>query len=162
MLLTGTLVVSGGAGNMSMSLGDASMQSSETSRYLFINKAGEIVVNAIGYESVGNFSEGLAAVFDPGKGWGFIDKTGALVIKPRFGSALNFREGLAPVLLAGKWGFINKTGDLVIENPKGLDRMWPNHLCPKQLLRALRFQPTANHQQPMVSFWLLTRAVKLS
>lgn len=116
MLLTGTLVVSGGAGNMSMSLGDASMQSSETSRYLFINKAGEIVVNAIGYESVGNFSEGLAAVFDPGKGWGFIDKTGALVIKPRFGSALNFREGLAPVLLAGKWGFINKTGDLVIDN----------------------------------------------
>jgi hypothetical protein len=117
MLLAGIRMVSGGRlDNMSMSLGDANVQSSETARYLFINKAGEIVVNASGYESVGNFSEGLAAVFDPHKGWGFIDKTGAVVIQPRFESALDFRDGLAPVVLAGKWGFINTTGDLVIDN----------------------------------------------
>ena len=110
------MVLGGRLDNMSMSLGDANVQSSETARYLFINKAGEIVVNASGYESVGSFSEGLAAVFDPHKGWGFIDKTGAVVIQPRFESALNFRDGLAPVVLAGKWGFINTTGDLVIDN----------------------------------------------
>lgn len=53
---------------MSMSLGDANVQSSETAKYLFINKAGEIVVNASRYQGVGNFSEGLAGVFDPHKG----------------------------------------------------------------------------------------------
>src|SRR5262249_49255806 len=49
-------------------------------------------------------------------GWGFIDKTGSLVIPPRFESALSFSEGLAGVLLDGKWGFFDKTGTLVIEN----------------------------------------------
>jgi WG containing repeat len=86
------------------------------SNYLFINKAGKIVIDAGGYQSVGSFSEGLAAVLDPRKGWGFIDKTGAVVIQPRFESSLDFRDGLAPIVLAGKWGFINKTGDLVIDN----------------------------------------------
>ena len=113
--LIGTMVL-GGLENMSMRLKDANVQSSETPRYLFINKVGEIVVNASRYEKVGSFSEGLAAVFDPHKGWGFIDKTGAVVIQPRFEGALNFRDGLAPVVLAGKWGFINTTGDLVIAN----------------------------------------------
>ena len=92
------------------------MQSSETATYLFINKAGAVVVNASGYEGAGNFSEGLAAVFDRHKGWGFIDKTGAVVIQPRFEGSLGFRDGLAPVVLAGKWGFIDKAGHLVIEN----------------------------------------------
>jgi hypothetical protein len=109
------LVGTGGLYKMAMSLGDA-MQFSETRRYLFINKAGEIVVNASRYQTVGSFSEGLAAVFDPHKGWGFIDKTGAVAIQPRFESALNFSDGLAPVVLAGKWGFINAKGDLVINN----------------------------------------------
>lgn len=95
---------------------NANVQSLETAQYLFINKAGEIVVNASDYQSAGNFSEGLAGVFDPYKGWGFIDKTAGVVIQPRFESALNFRDGLAPVVLAGKWGFINTTGDLVIDN----------------------------------------------
>ena len=67
---------------------------------------GAVVVNASGYEGAGNFSEGLAAVFDRHKGWGFIDKTGAVVIQPRFEGSLGFRDGLAPVVLAGKWGFI--------------------------------------------------------
>lgn len=95
---------------------DANVQSSETAKYLFINRAGEIEVNASGFQSVGNFSQGFAGVYDPHKGWGFIDKTGAVVIQPRFEGALNFRDGLAPVVLAGKWGFINTTGDSVIAN----------------------------------------------
>jgi WG containing repeat len=116
MLVVGTVMTFGGLVNMSMNLGDANVQSSETAKYLFINKAGKIVIDASGYESVGSFSEGLAAVLDPRKGWGFIDKTGAVVIQPRFESSASFRDGLAPVVLAGRWGFINRTGDLVIEN----------------------------------------------
>jgi hypothetical protein len=117
MLLAGIRMVAGGRlDNMSMSLGDASVPWSETKKYLFINKAGEIVVDASSYEKVGNFSEGLAAVFDPQKGWGFIDKSGTVVIQPGFESALDFKDGLAPVVSAGMWGFINTKGTLVIAN----------------------------------------------
>lgn len=49
--------------------------------------------------------------------WGFIDKAGNVVIKPQFGSAAEFFEGLAAVQFPsyGKWGFIDKAGQTVIE-----------------------------------------------
>lgn len=87
-----------------------------TIKYSYIDKAGKIVIDAHHYESGSNFSEGLAAVQVQNKGWGFIDKTGTLVIPPQFESALSFSEGLAAVLLDDKWGFIDKNGILVIEN----------------------------------------------
>ena len=46
--------------------------------------------------------------------WGYIDNTGAVVIKPRFEEAAYFSEGLAPVKLTGKYGYIDKTGKVVI------------------------------------------------
>nr|NQU90583.1 WG repeat-containing protein [Bacteroidota bacterium] len=74
-----------------------------------------------------NFSEGLAPV---GKGkdyktrkWGYIDKTGKLVIDYQFDDASSFSEGRAEVVnkelkdkyyYSGKIGFINKTGTLCI------------------------------------------------
>jgi len=87
-----------------------------TSQYSYIDRAGKVVIDASGYESAGNFSDGLAAVLDARRRWGFIDKTGALSIPPKFESTLGFSEGLAAVLLDDKWGFINKDGTLVIEN----------------------------------------------
>lgn len=47
--------------------------------------------------------------------YGYIDKTGMLVIKPQFDKAYPFREGLAPVKIGEKIGFINKQGEFVIE-----------------------------------------------
>ena len=84
--------------------------------YAYIDKSGKTVIDASGYESAGNFSNGLAPVKVPRQGWGFIDKAGALVIPPKFESALHFKEGLGPVLIDDKWGFIDKNGTLVIEN----------------------------------------------
>jgi len=83
---------------------------------VYIDKTGKTVIDASRYESAGSFSEGLAGVKVLGQGWGFIDKTGAMVIPPQFESALGFREGLAPVVIDDKWGFIDKNGMLVIEN----------------------------------------------
>ncbi|MFH0933083.1 MAG: WG repeat-containing protein [Nitrospirota bacterium] len=80
------------------------------------------------------FREGMVAVSVSGK-WGFIDKTGQIIIKPKFDFACNFREGLALVNIGGKplkrpcwdivetwecieggkWGYINKIGDIVID-----------------------------------------------
>ncbi|EQC2648382.1 WG repeat-containing protein, partial [Campylobacter coli] len=47
--------------------------------------------------------------------WGFIDKNGEFVIKPKFDSIWSFREGLAKVGLNGKYGLIDKSGKIVIE-----------------------------------------------
>jgi len=63
------------------------------------------------------FPEGLAAVRigddETGK-WGFIDKSGKLVISPQFDAISHggFSEGLASVRIGddktGKWGFISR------------------------------------------------------
>jgi hypothetical protein len=47
--------------------------------------------------------------------WGYIDKTGALVIQPQFDSASGFSDGLAAVQQGQKWGYIDKTGAPVIQ-----------------------------------------------
>ncbi|EAI9641912.1 WG repeat-containing protein, partial [Campylobacter coli] len=47
--------------------------------------------------------------------WGFIDRSGKFVIKPKFDSVGKFSEGLAGVKLNGKYGFIDKSGKFVIE-----------------------------------------------
>jgi len=47
--------------------------------------------------------------------WGFIDKTGKMVIAANFANAGDFAEGLAPVEVNGKWGYIDKLGSFVIK-----------------------------------------------
>jgi len=61
-----------------------------------------------------NFSEGLGRI-KVGDKWGFIDKTGKIVIEPQFIEAGDFSDGLAPVEANGKWGFIDKNGKKAIE-----------------------------------------------
>ena len=67
------------------------------------------------------FSEGLARIM---KGklslrYGFIDKTGRVVIEPTFNWAEPFMEGLAAVKIGKRWGFIDPAGKLVIEAKYG-------------------------------------------
>jgi hypothetical protein len=59
-----------------------------------------------------HFSEGLASV-RVGKKWGFIDRTGQMVIPPLYDHAGPFSEGLAYVKVGKKWGYIDKTGEYV-------------------------------------------------
>ena len=46
--------------------------------------------------------------------YGFIDKTGKLVIEPRFDSGSNFLGGLAQAKSGDKWGYIDTTGTFII------------------------------------------------
>lgn len=50
---------------------------------------------------------------------GFIDKTGKIVVEPKFFSAQEFSEGLSAVLArvnsGAGWGYIDSTGKIVIE-----------------------------------------------
>ena len=48
-------------------------------------------------------------------GYGYIDKSGKVVIEPQFDEERAFSEGLAQVEKDGKWGFIDKSGKVVIE-----------------------------------------------
>jgi hypothetical protein len=64
------------------------------------------------YQRAADFSEGLAAVEVGGK-WGYIDKTGRMVIQPQFGSALRFYGGVARVSVGDKHGLIDATGKFI-------------------------------------------------
>ena len=49
--------------------------------------------------------------------YGYIDRTGKIVIKPQFDLTFSFSEGLASVKIGDKYGYIDKTGKIVI-NPE--------------------------------------------
>lgn len=64
-------------------------------------------------DNAGLYFEGLARIGVLQNGsqlMGFIDKSGRIVIEPRFQLALAFSEGLAAVCTDTGWGFIDKTG----------------------------------------------------
>jgi hypothetical protein len=65
------------------------------------------------WEDTSYFSGGRAAVRRNGK-WGFIDKTGNIVIDLEWDRAGPFSEGLAPVAKDGWCGFIDLAGKLVV------------------------------------------------
>ena len=95
-----------------------SIKNEESSKYGFLNGTGWLVEPQ--YADAKLFSEGLAAVntgdFWNGT-WGFIDKTGKMVIKPQYAETKLFSEGLAAVYVESKWGYIDKAGKIVI-NPQ--------------------------------------------
>jgi|GEM_PF-1899438 len=89
--------------------------------WCYIDSGGAVVIRT-NYETVGDFSEGLAWVeekihflfFVKSDTYGYIDPGGSLVIPTKFDKAGNFSEGLANVTLGGKRGYINRRGELVI------------------------------------------------
>lgn len=46
--------------------------------------------------------------------WGFIDRTGKLIVQPTFDAFNNLSDGLRAVLIAGKWGFVDEAGVMKI------------------------------------------------
>ena len=83
-------------------------------RKSFMDTKGNIVTPF--YERAENFSEGLAAVYIENR-WGFIDKTGNIVIAPQFDFVLReFSEGIAFVHCDNeKIAAINKSGKYITQ-----------------------------------------------
>ena len=90
----------------------------------FINQTGQRVFESQDYVAAGPFSEGLApvAVKDAGgTKYGFIDRTGKIVIQPQFDWVGRFSEGLAMFGAGDKsaadatFGFIDTRGQIVIQ-----------------------------------------------
>jgi len=69
------------------------------------------------YDAVGIFSEGMAAV-RIGYKWGYVDKSGNLVISLEYSQAGIFREGLVNVSTgvgeALRYGYVDKSGNMVV------------------------------------------------
>ncbi len=81
----------------------------ENSGWIFIDKTGKIMIDAIFDEIDWNgFSEGLCCVkLKNNPKWGYIDKTGKLIIPAVFDGGGIFSENVAPVKVGTKWGYIN-------------------------------------------------------
>lgn len=60
------------------------------------------------------FNDGMAIIVDVEGQYGFIDKSGTVIVIPQFNDAENFSEGLAAVENNGNWGYIDKKGNMVI------------------------------------------------
>ena len=63
--------------------------------------------------TVFGFSEGRAA-FQIGQKYGYIDRTGTVVIPARYDEALEFLDGLAIVRQGEGWGAIDPAGNTVV------------------------------------------------
>jgi hypothetical protein len=81
----------------------------------FIDSTGAVVIPPKGGTPSGfNAGERLATV----RGWdgkfGFMDRSGRIVVEAKYQYAVGFREGLAAVRENGMFGFINEAGEMVI------------------------------------------------
>ena len=62
------------------------------------------------WQGVGRFTNGLAPVHVGGGKYGYIDRTGAIVIEPLFNKASEFVQGLAVVTIFYERGRIDEKG----------------------------------------------------
>ena len=73
------------------------VSTAEGQRVGFVDRQGHVVIEPV-YNSADDFSEGLAAVSQPGTGvYGYIDACGRVVIPFQFEQAREFHDGLAAV-----------------------------------------------------------------
>lgn len=119
-------------GPKSYSFSEGLVPVSSKGKWGFMDQTGKLAI-AAQFEDAENFSEGLAPVKIAGEvvwcpadesgnregytmKYGFIDKTGKLVIPAQFESAAPFSEGLAEIHNCDQSFFIDKTGKTVIAN----------------------------------------------
>lgn len=79
----------------------------------YIDKKGEWVIQSrFKYYFYYDFSEGLVSFRQQSLGWGYMDGSGRIAVRPRFQWAGAFSNGIAPVLFDNKCGHIDKTGKI--------------------------------------------------
>jgi hypothetical protein len=85
----------------------------------YVDATGVWVVRMSTYEAVGEFSGGLALVYDRATSlYGFIDKKGGVAVPPTYADAWSFSEDVAAVRLPTGpqlYGFVDKHGEWVVQ-----------------------------------------------
>lgn len=79
----------------------------------FIDHSGKVVIPGH-FTSAKAFSGGVAPVQVDFKGWGYIDKSGAMLAQPVFDSAEPIQDGRGLVKQNGLYGYVDSSGSLVI------------------------------------------------
>jgi hypothetical protein len=79
----------------------------------YLDGGGVLVIPAT-YDSAGDFADGLAGVCADYFRCGFIDRTGAWVVKPEFWVVGQFSEGLAAARNGDGLGYVDRTGGWVV------------------------------------------------
>lgn len=97
----------------------------EGGRLFYINAAGDPVLESplnLGLGAALNFSDQLApvAILGQTEKWGYMDRSGQLVIPPHFERVTFFSEGLAAVAIGDRWGYVAKGGHQEAD-PAGLE-----------------------------------------
>ena len=89
----------------------------KTSYYTsYIDTNGVLLKQKFGWLSHEFTPDGLCMVRDyETEKWGFINKKGEYVIKPRFDEVEDFSEGLARVKVDGKYGYVDYEGKMVVK-----------------------------------------------
>ena len=82
-------------------------------KYVLVDSATMKPKNGKEFDMITLVSEGLALVILNNK-YGFIDKTGKIIIPMKYVDAFKFSGGVARVEFNNKWGFVNNTGQEVI------------------------------------------------
>lgn len=90
----------------------------ETGLLGFMNEEGEYAISPQ-FKEAYNFNNGIAAVrkeIDGKDAWGYIDKSGNVVIDYQYEAAGNFSsDGIAVVKNGGKWGYIKTDGSWLLK-----------------------------------------------
>lgn len=81
---------------------------------VYLDRRGNNILGETTFPSGLPFSEGLAAVRAQDGKFGYINRSGVQVIAPTYDFALEFTEGLAPVLVGDKVGYIDRTGKIAV------------------------------------------------
>ncbi|MDT4966375.1 MAG: hypothetical protein QOJ64_1112 [Acidobacteriota bacterium] len=80
----------------------------------------------------------LLPVIVKGK-WGFIDRTGKLIVQPTFDAFENLSDGMMAVLIAGKWGFADEAGVMKIAPQFAMTRAFSEGLAAIKVANAWGF-----------------------
>lgn len=82
------------------------------SRYIYLNRL--FFITTLLFLAVLGYSQGLEPKQENGK-WGFVNKDGEWIVKPKFDEVKPFKEDLAAVNKKGKWGYIFESGKYAIK-----------------------------------------------
>jgi len=105
--------------------------------------------------------------------WGFMDRTGRIVVHPAFADERDFFHGLAAVeLLSGKWGYIAQTGKQVIYGrfdeardflaelaPVRVGRKWGYIDTSGQMVIEPQFQAAGEFHEGLARVYIWSKAV---
>lgn len=101
--------------------GLAAVRDKEYQNTKYIDTLGQIVLSINSDYIAHNFNDGLA-MFKQGKGYGFVNKKGEVIINPdnSFEIVDDFNEGFARFFTKTETGFINKKGEIVFKVKKNV------------------------------------------